>query len=138
MKLLLVTLLGAMSLSLPALADHDKDDFSALTSAASYLNSRVYNSSLSRRVKFSVSQFYNDISNLEYCALEDETDEHLVEANFFDHDRDDCSRLIRDAVRSWHQVDRYLYDTDWDYPGVYRAYLEVNTRVNRTLSTYPR
>ncbi len=115
-----------MSLQLGiAYADHEKGSSAALAFETRTLNDYVQNSSLRYNVKEAVYRFNYDVMNLVQCvryqgvnsATNDHTDKPGIPMA--------CEYNFRIAQDSFRPVERYLYDTSFDYPGVYQAFLEV-------------
>lgn len=113
-----------------AKADHDSPMGSVglLLYESQHLNQEVRYSSLAYHVKDAVARFSQDVDYLAECVR------HNV-SNILDHlDEPGCpSRCYSylDRTRqSFYSVDRYLYDTYYDYPHVYHAYTDTKRALN--------
>ena len=108
-----------------AQADHKKGSTAALAFETSNLSYFVENSWLRYSVKNSVKRFERDVDYLSQCVRYSSVNNIVL-----DHTEDEgvpriCEYNLRMAYDSFRSVDRYLYDTEWDLPNVFRAYLEV-------------
>jgi len=84
------------------------------------LNYAVSYSTLRYAVKQAVARFAYDVDRFVDCVHGGPhiTDDHdLIPGN--------CEFDLHHVRRSWYPVERYLYDTYYDYPQVYRRYLRV-------------
>ena len=110
-----------------AFADHQQPgqgQFGGVVTEAGELNNVVQWSNLRPNVKQTVARFANTAAQLGYCG-----DAPLapVSVELFDHGGGaGCANLVNQLRWQWNQVERYLYDTGYDYPQVYQSYL--NTR----------
>lgn len=87
----------------------------------SLYNSVMY-SSLHSGVKQSVYYFRYDVENLLHCMRDSQNRDHTL---IPEH----CEHYVDRVHYSWYQVDRYLWDTGFDYPQVYYYYRFVRDDV---------
>jgi hypothetical protein len=142
MKRYALLIIGAFYLALfgIARADHDTGnvDIDALSRATEYLETEVRYSTLNYQVKQTVSQFSYDVDRLVYCVERSRpfpfrATEHVVPGTY-DHSSGcprECAMDLNLAKQSFNPVNRYLYDVQYDFPQVYRAYQETRFALNR-------
>ncbi|MBF0312148.1 MAG: hypothetical protein HQK50_06620 [Oligoflexia bacterium] len=116
-------------------ADHNNPDGSfdeelaaTLQNASEALNYQVQVSSLRVPVKASVAKFASEVSRLRYCSLLTPSDDPIrpnLIIQPFDHNSDNCEYTLQKIRSAWMPVERYLYDTYYDYPHIYQRYLQV-------------
>lgn len=95
---------------------------------------------LNYNVQQAVNRFYYDVERLADCVRFNggrgvrntsfSKGDHLDGPDFRDHDElvgvpYQCRTNLDMARRSFTPVERYLYDTSYDYPQVYRSYMET-------------
>lgn len=119
---LLLVLIGVFTLYVNiGVADHTlpAGSFSKLGKDTNHLDYVVRYSTLRYDVKWAVSNFAYDVKRLLYCVKYAQVDR--------DHDLlpEKCEYDLHRVQYSFYPVDRYLYDTYYDYPNVYYAYLAV-------------
>ncbi len=116
-KISLLSLLGLV-LSPLALGGHGGTigTVDYLHDQAQDLNADTQKSTLRYEVKSSVSQFFNDVTDLHRCS-----DAPVPE----DHGASKCLNELQRVVYSWSPVERYLCDTMSDYPTIYNLYTEA-------------
>ena len=87
----------------------------------------VMYSPLHNGVKQSVYYFRRDVENLMRCMQ----GPHDSATEKRDHDLlpEYCEHYLDSVHYSWYQVDRYLWDTNFDYPQVYYYYRFVRDDV---------
>lgn len=104
-----------------ALADHTlpSGSLARLARDTYSLDSSVRYSSLRYEVKMAVSRFAYDVERFIRCTQNGPITR--------DHDLipESCEYDLHQVQRSFYPVDRYLYDTYYDYPHVYRNYVSV-------------
>lgn len=93
------------------------------------LNDLVQRSWLRYHVKSAVSRFAWDVEQLGRCV-------QAGRPIFNDHLEDPgvphfCRHQLNQARRSFSSVDRYLWDTHYDFPRIYRVYANVRNGLNR-------
>ena len=118
-----------------AIADHGGGGpYVSVSYEARQLNNVTQWSSLRPNVKQTVSRFAYTANELGNCDF-DEPGRHLlvlansVEPN--DHTGDPrCQGLMNQLHWQWHQVEHFLYDTNYDYPQVYQAYIRTRDALN--------
>lgn len=112
----------------PALADHTANtNVSRLKQSSDRLYSEVYYSTLRYEVKQSVYRFTQDVNYLHRCVLSfppallrsDSQDDHTGNIPYA------CQSALYRVRSSFYPVERYLYDTQYDYPYVYRQYRQT-------------
>ena len=107
-------------------ADHTlpQGSLKRLSDDSRYLYYVVRNSSLHSGVKRAVNDFTYKVDSMIRCAQSPDSRE-----NTRDHDLlpEHCEHYLNYVHYSWYNVERYLWDTAYDYPYVYRAYLRVRT-----------
>ena len=83
------------------------------------LDREVQYSTLNYQVRRTVSVFAYDVSRFLSCvgARAVSRDHDVIPAQ--------CEYALDRVHSSWYPVERYLYDTDYDYPQVYYRYLAV-------------
>jgi len=94
------------------------------------LEGAVRHSYLAYHVKSAVFRFANEVRILADCVRFGPRPIH------HDHLEDmgcpvACRSNLYQVRMSFRSVEQYLYDTGWDLPQVYRAYLGVSTALNR-------
>lgn len=119
-----------------AYADHKEGSVAALAEETETLDYYVQNSTLRYRVKEAVDLFSNDVKYLEDCVRY-----YSVNTVVLDHSEEPgvpraCEYYLRMAKDSFRPVARYLYDTDWDYPRIYRAYRDTRYALYSLKVTY--
>lgn len=151
MRKVFLFLCTAMLFSITTQADHDDGDWddnygggrvARLQRETHELQRVVSNSYLRYNVKQAVNEFAQQVRGLSRCSIRfdfnesrlNDSSENLKEVETptpididvkpLDHN-EDCQFQIRRVHQSWYEVDRYLYDTYYDYPRVYRQYQEV-------------
>lgn len=116
--LVLAFLIGTTQI---AHADHQVEGglVTRLHSGAHQLDDLVRYSTLKYSVKRAVSQFQYEVSRFYQCVPQ--------RSNSRDHQMipDHCVSYFRYSKSSFAPVDRFLYDTNFDYPQIYRQYLTV-------------
>ncbi len=143
MKLKLNVAILSLLFALPAFADHgDGGGVARLHEDTHRLESIVQNSYLRYRVKLAVRRLTSEVSALFKCSGSDEPggDEpggpgggggepggpvHL--SGTWDHvdPTGSCEAIEQRVRQAWYPVDRYLYDSYYDLPQVYQAYVQV-------------
>ena len=83
----------------------------------------VRNSSLRYSVKQAVYRLSADVSAFYLCVTRGGTWDHTIP--------EQCERRFERVRSSWYPVDRYLYDTNFDYPYIYRDYQQVSSDLER-------
>ena len=144
-----LVLLVAIAWTPIALADHPDDPprgggAMALYNASENLERTVRWSGISWRVVSAVNYFGSNVHRFYQCSrfgdgdlepnevVMDQPEERIVDQPDFEHpDEGNCRSQMNSVQGAWYQVDRYLYDTNWDYPQVYRAYMRVRRALNR-------
>ena len=109
-----------------AFADHTGGSIDALVSASRNLNQTVNYSYLRYHVKSAVYGFSNEVEQLDRCA----DGRGFERPELMDHGTNDhtggvppqCQYQLNRVRASFSQVERYLYDTYYDFPQVYQAY----------------
>lgn len=123
----LVLTLSAVS----ALAEHGEDgSYGTVVYEASRLHDTVQYSALGFRVKQAVARFHSMVHQLENCGAAP-AQPNAVPVGTFEHGEDGCAMIASQVRRSWSVVERYLYDTYYDYPQVYAEYLQTRNALNR-------
>lgn len=112
-------------------ADHTVPDhvLHGLSHDSRQLESAVRYSTLRWQVKQSVFQFSYAVQRFMRCI------NYHFRGNVAGH-RDhtipgNCEYAMREVRQTWYPVDRYLWDTYYDYPYVYQAYLKVREDVRQ-------
>lgn len=113
-----VSFIAFASINLYADHTHPQGSVAALAAETDELYREVSYAPLNSSVKNAVYRFVRDVRSLDYCA---------------DHCRDhttigvpaSCYSYYSRANSSFYPVDRYLYDTYYDLPRVYQAYVSV-------------
>lgn len=102
-----------------AFADHTNPGEAAeeLLYESQELDQMVRYSTLRYEVKYSVSTFEQDVERLAYCLKS------------YDHT---CGDDMQRAQYSFSQVSRYLHDTQYDYPQIYRQWLHTRYALQET------
>ena len=111
-----------------------------LYSEASRLNSQVQYSYLNTNVKVTVSRFANEVASLANgcrpwgVAVESANDgsidvEDHGNPSYPPYPGGSCAYQRDRVLQSWSQVERYLYDTYYDFPAVYDQYLRTRSAV---------
>lgn len=116
--------------SVTARADHNAPlgSIRALHDQAHQLDNAVQYSYLSYRVKQVVSRLAYDVSRFYQCTGGNPADDHdLVPGT--------CYGPLRSIQQSFYQVDRYLYDTGYDYPYIYQQYRRVGSLLRSVAGT---
>jgi hypothetical protein len=120
-----------------AKADHDSPmgSIGRLMYETTELQREVNYSWLRHHVKASVNRFTYDVQALFYCAQQGFRNTALA-APRPDHTEEVgcphwCRQQMARAQYSFDSVSRYLYDTNWDYPNVYRAWLHTQDAIRR-------
>jgi len=116
-------LLIAIALSGVSFADHTVPGGTChrLYQDTARLEQNVRYSSLRWNVKDAVFRFYYAVERFTRCVgphREGETRDH-------DTIPESCEWAMRDLHSTWYPVDRYLWDTYYDYPYVYQSYTRV-------------
>ena len=123
MKAYLSIALLALSLMFPAVvrADHTVPEgaVARLHEDTHLLEYNVRNSSLRYSVKQSVYRLSTDVSEFYQCANRGLSRDHTIP--------EICENVMRQVRSSWYPVERYLYDTAFDYPWVFRSYQQVRS-----------
>jgi len=121
-------LISGLIASLPwfgAFADHSAPVGSVglLLAYTQDLEQAVRYSGLRYEVQYTVYRFHSDVRRLADCVRRGPWvhDDHASVPGC----PSSCSRELYEARASFQQAERYLYDTQWDFPHVYRAYLNV-------------
>ena len=118
-----LTWLLGIALSLSLFADHTGKPGSVgnLAGETDRLDRAVQYSSLNYNVKYAVSRFSQDVDRLHDCVDHSEINrDHTGTTN--PGCPSQCSYYLNYARSSFQDVERYLYDTNFDYPQVYQAY----------------
>ncbi|MEK6705114.1 MAG: hypothetical protein AABZ06_04950 [Bdellovibrionota bacterium] len=120
-----------------AYADHgDADPSSRLRAEARELNEIVQQSWLRYQVKASVQRFATQAEKAGLCAggsggLPGEPGDNILGNESseiikpLDHSDGNCIYEIQMLRNVWVDVERYLYDTTYDFPHVYRQYVQT-------------
>ncbi|MEK6705283.1 MAG: hypothetical protein AABZ06_05800 [Bdellovibrionota bacterium] len=127
-------------------ADHgDLNPASRLRSEAQELNEIVQMSWLRYQVKYSVQRFAMQAEKAGLCAggsggLPGEPGDNL-QGNEpgeiikpLDHSDGNCAYEIQALRGVWVDVERYLYDTNYDLPSVYRQYVQTRQALRDLLA----
>ncbi|MBI1861179.1 MAG: hypothetical protein HYR96_09710 [Deltaproteobacteria bacterium] len=101
-------------------ADHEVPEGSVheLHEAAHQLEYEVRYTYLSYRVKQAVSRFTSNVVRFYTCVGGNPADDHETVGTA-------CYGPLRSAQQTFYPVERYLYDTYYDYPRVYQEYVRV-------------
>lgn len=100
-----------------------------LMTEAEELNQVVQYSTLGYSVKQAVSNFSYSVQQLVDCVRSNGrpvVNDHLEDPFC----PESCSRQLQSTRYSFRIAERSLYDTNWDYPEVYRAYVSVRRALN--------
>lgn len=122
-KMFKVAMIGLLfAMSGVAMADHnDGGRYDNVRDRAYELNQVVQWSGLRWHVREAVSRLVQSTSQLDdrYIAPIQPASVHR-----FDHNEGGGSNsyVIQQIRSEWYQVERYLYDTNYDYPQVYQSY----------------
>ena len=115
-----------------AFADHNhgQEGYSRVINEVSNLNNLVQSSWLQSGIKQTVSRFHASVHQLDMCGGNQFQFNPAFELIApMDHGGDsggyDCQNLINRLRWQWREVDRYLYDTNYDFPNVHQAYHET-------------
>ncbi len=104
-----------------ALADHTlpSGSIARLKRDTYDLGRAVQYSTIAYQVKSAFSRFSYDVSRFISCVQQrpQERDHDLIPSS--------CEYDLDRLHSSWYPVERYLYDTNYDYPNVYYRYLSV-------------
>lgn len=121
-KMAMVGLMFAMSGV--AMADHnDGGRYGNVRNRAYELNQVVQWSGLRWNVQNAVSRLAQSTSQLDDRFMVPTQPMQPASLNRFDHNDGGSNNYVIQQIRSeWYEVERYLYDTNYDYPQVYRAY----------------
>lgn len=122
-----------------ARADHNENDPSQkLVNESLELNQKVQRSNLRSAVKNSVNRFYIEVVRTTNCTannggLRDRSNidpstlgtggGEIGGIGTLDHREDDCQTEKTRLNAAWTPVERYLYDTYFDYYEIYQHYL---------------
>jgi hypothetical protein len=137
MKALTSLVLFSTFVSVSAFANHNGGGGSptdTLLQEANELNQIVSYSTLRWPVKSAVQSFDSAAQQLATCDDDDNgqganaTLHEPIEEPMH-HNGDSCSFQLQNVLNTWSQVDRYLYDTNFDYPQVYNQYLSTRQAV---------
>ena len=128
----------------PAFANHEGGG--SLQGAAAELNEQVQCSSLRYQVKYAVNFFAQQAAR--YSAYCGETmgmtqpmnheGEGIIQPLDHNGGGANCRYELRNVLRSWSLVERYLYDTNYDYPNIYNSYLETRAAVQEAARGFGR
>jgi len=102
-------------------ADHSLPggSLSRLQNDTHYLEYQVRNSYLKYQVKQATYRLLLEVNALSQCiGQREETRDH-------DTVPENCEYRFRYVRQAWVPVNQYLYDTYYDYPRIYQAYLRV-------------
>lgn len=112
-----------------AQADHKVPggSLSRLSQDTNRLVREVQYSYLRYHVKQAVYRFGSDVRRFYSCTASFPAPRWQT----WDHDiiPDSCEHQMHRLERSWYQVHRYLHDTYYDFPRVYRAYRRVRSAI---------
>jgi hypothetical protein len=125
-RLSLAALACLCLLPLTASAHHEGDPIGALIDQTSALNLAVQQSWLSPNVKSAVQHFAGDINLIEGCEM--------LPSPVSDHQGPSCRDEVQHVQAAWYRVQRYLYDTNFDFPHVYQHYLNTQYAVQNALA----
>ena len=132
MKVRSMAMIAALALaSGPTFADHSGGGgASNLSVASNNLRNVVMRSTLNYNVKRAVTSFDMEVDRYTQCT---QYSFRGLDVTVMDHSGGgrDCDREYDRMERTWYPVDRYLYDTYYDYPYVYRAYQQVQRELQR-------
>jgi len=118
---------GFLGFTAAGIADHELPGgtIRGLYNSAYQLQRSVQYSSLRYHVKNAVYRFANDVRQFVNCSNSGlPTWEH-------DSVPERCEYIIGNLHQRWYEVDRYLYDTYYDYPSVYRDYRQVQRQMQQ-------
>jgi hypothetical protein len=104
-------------LPLTARAHHNGDPIGQLLEEAAQLNAIVQQSYLSPNVQDAVEHFVGDISLIEDCEMNP-----APVPGFQGYPAQSCRGEVQHVLGAWNRVQRYLYDTTYDFPQVYQQY----------------
>lgn len=125
----------ALALAGPAIADHEgPGSLTTLLVEVHNLKQIVDYSPLRYAVKQAVVRFMLDAEGIDRCIdgvgfPHDSADDSVADDHVTDDHQggvpDRCRYQLDVARSSFHPVERYLYDTSFDFPQVYQAYLRT-------------
>ena len=138
----MLSVLVSMASLVTAYADHSDDNpGSRLRAEAQELNVIVQQSWLRYQVKASVQRFAMQAERAGMCAggsgepvdriMGGEPDGIIKP---LDHGDGNCIYEIQMLRNVWIDVERYLYDTTYDFPQVYRQYIQTRRAVRDFLA----
>jgi hypothetical protein len=126
-KLTVMFLTAVMGLPAPLLADHSGGTagVARLHNAVHQLDNHVRYSYLSPQVKQSVRRLVQEASMYYNCV-------NRSPSPFGEHEPGrSCEYNEQRMLQVWYSVDRFLYDTYYDFPQVYRAYEQARYEIEQ-------
>lgn len=125
-SVLLAIALAVSSIGSVAIADHTlpAGSLARLQRDTYDLDRSVQYSTISYNVKRAVSRFAYDVNRFVACTGQREQRDH-------DLIPEHCEYVLDQVHYSWYPVERYLYDTNYDYPYIYYRYLNVRSDMHQ-------